>query len=143
MDDRLLEFTVEIVTAYVSNNSVQTSGLQGLVTDVSSALAKLSGPVEPQNVAGRPAVDPKRSIHADHLICLEDGLKFKTLRRHLMVHHGMTPDQYRAKWGLKAEYPMTAPAYSKHRTVLAKRIGLGNKLDRRRRRVTRTGNKDR
>ncbi|MGE0282754.1 MAG: MucR family transcriptional regulator [Rhizobiaceae bacterium] len=127
MSGKLLELTVDIVSAYIGNNPIPPSRLQELVQDVSSALAKISSGTEPEAERRNPAIDPKRSVRHDHIVCLEDGQKYRSLKRHLMSHHGMTPDQYRLKWDLKPDYPMTAPAYSERRSGLAKAIGLGRK----------------
>lgn len=122
----LLESATDIVAAYVSNNKVPAAELPVLIGVVHGALlgaatAARQPPEEPPS----PAVAIRRSVRADAIICLEDGLKFKSLRRHLRVHHGMTPDAYRAKWGLPAEYPMVAPDYSAARSAMAKTLGLG------------------
>ena len=128
-DDTLIELTADVVAAYVSNNPVPAGELPNLIADVHAALGKVGGgapeaaPVDKQ----KPAVNPKKSIHDDYLICLEDGKKFKSLKRHLMTHYGLTPDQYREKWGLDATYPMVAPNYAAARSQLAKKMGLGRK----------------
>ncbi|PWL18367.1 MucR family transcriptional regulator [Falsochrobactrum shanghaiense] len=125
----LLELTAEIVTAYVTNNPIQAAELPNLmqqVHDKFTALGAEAAPEQPK-VELVPAVNPKKSIHSDHLICLEDGLKFKSLKRHLMTHHNLTPEEYRAKWDLPADYPMVAPGYSAARSQLAKAMGLGRK----------------
>ncbi|HEY6630766.1 MAG TPA: MucR family transcriptional regulator [Rhizobiaceae bacterium] len=122
----LMALTAEIVSAYVTKNRVPTTGLPELIASVSDSIRKLSAPApepEPELV---PAVNPKRSVHSDHIVCLEDGKKFKSMKRHL-ASHGLTPQQYRAKWGLPADYPMTAPNYSATRSAMAKDIGLGRK----------------
>lgn len=122
--------TANIVSAYVSNNPVPAQNLGDLIQSVHDSLKRLGSsvvPAEEENV--RPAVNPKRSIHKDHLVCLEDGKKFKSLKRHLMSHHGLTPQQYREKWGLPADYPMVAPAYSAQRSDLARKVGLGKRDD--------------
>ncbi|WP_093666253.1 MucR family transcriptional regulator [Sphingomonas gellani] len=125
----LLTMTADIVAAHVSNNSVPTDTLPDLIQTVHDALASLdpSGPPRPA-----PAVSVTESVGQDHLVCLEDGKKLKTLRRHLMMRYGMTPEQYRAKWNLPADYPMVAPAYAERRRSLAKQIGLGTSANRRR-----------
>jgi predicted transcriptional regulator len=127
MKDKLLELTADIVSAYVGNNTMPTSDLAKLVTDVSNAISRLAPSSAPEPEQRRPAVNPKRSMHDDYMICLEDGRKFKSLKRHLMAHHGLTPEQYRAKWGLAADYPMVAPTYAAKRSQLAKEVGLGRK----------------
>jgi len=125
MKDKLLELTADIVSAYVGNNSTPTSDLANLVTDVSNAIARLSPSAAPEPEQKRPAVNPKRSVHDEYVVCLEDGKRFKSLKRHLMAHHHLTPDQYRSKWGLTADYPMVAPNYAAKRSELAKEVGLG------------------
>lgn len=128
MNDELIELTAGIVSAYVSNNPVPAGELAGLIADVSRSLETLrNGAPVPEQEPQKPAVNPKKSVHNDHIICLEDGLKFKSLKRHLTTHHGMTSDEYRAKWGLPADYPMAAPAYSAARSAMAKSLGLGRK----------------
>ncbi len=127
--EMLMELTAEVVAAYVSNNSVPAGELPALIADVHSALGRMDAPVAPVPVVEKqkPAVNPKRSIHDDYIICLEDGKKFKSLKRHLMTHYGLTPEQYREKWELDATYPMVAPNYAAARSVLARKIGLGRK----------------
>ncbi|MGB3643536.1 MAG: MucR family transcriptional regulator [Mesorhizobium sp.] len=118
----------DIVSAYVSNNSVPVADLPTLISDVNAALLRLSTvETEPSAEPLKPAVPVKRSLHSDHIVCLEDGLKFKSLRRHLLTHHGMSPEEYREKWGLPSDYPMVAPDYSDARSALAKKMGLGRK----------------
>ena len=128
MDDKseIIEMTTDIVSAYVSNNSIGAADLPGLIQNVHRALAEvMSGedmtPPEPQE----PAVSVKKSITPDFLICLEDGRKFKSLKRHLRTKYDLSPDEYRAKWGLPKDYPMVAPNYAKARSDLAKQMGLG------------------
>ena len=123
-NEMLITLTADIVAAHVSNNSVAVSDLPVLISNVHSALAGLSGAHAPV-VAPEPAVPIRNSIKRDFIVCLEDGKKLKMLKRHLMTHYGMTPDDYRAKWGLAADYPMVAPAYAEQRRDLAKAIGLG------------------
>jgi predicted transcriptional regulator len=124
----LLEITADIVSAYVANNPVPAADLPSLIGDVRAALGKLSTDgIEPAEEPQKPAVNPKRSVHDDYIVCLEDGKKFKSLKRHLATHHGMTADEYRAKWNLSADYPMVAPGYSAARSELAKQMGLGRK----------------
>ncbi|WP_412050839.1 MULTISPECIES: MucR family transcriptional regulator [unclassified Hoeflea] len=125
--DLLIELTAEIVAAFVSNNSVAANDLPNLISQVHAALGGTTVPVEEVLEKQKPAVTVRRSIQNDHLICLEDGQKFKSLKRHLMSHHGLTPDQYREKWDLPADYPMVAPAYAEARSRLAKEMGLGQK----------------
>ncbi len=124
----LLGLTAEIVSAHVSNNSVSVTDLPNLITEVHRTLAALGGMAPAPRVEAEkptPAVPVKKSITPDYLICLEDGKKMKMLKRHLQTSYGMTPEQYREKWGLAADYPMVAPNYAKHRSSLAKKIGLG------------------
>ena len=121
--DNLIELTADIVSAYVSNNSIQSSDLSVLISEVHTALHQtLGGPAEPEP---EPAVSIKKSVTPDYIICLDDGKKFKSLKRHLRVHYNLTPEEYREKWGLPADYPMVAPNYAKARSKLAKKIGLG------------------
>jgi len=127
-NDMLIELTADVVAAYVSNNPVPVSELSNLIADVHTALGRVGAageqaPAEKQ----KPAVNPKRSVHDDYIICLEDGKKFKSLKRHLMTHYGLTPEQYREKWGLDPNYPMVAPNYAAARSQLAKKMGLGRK----------------
>ncbi|RWG03910.1 MAG: transcriptional regulator [Mesorhizobium sp.] len=124
---QLIELTADIVSAYVSNNPVPAASLPDLIASVNSSLSKIGGPAAPETSVQSPAVNPKRSVFPDYIICLEDGKQFKSLKRHLHVHYGLTPDQYRAKWGLKPEYPMVAPNYAAQRSTLAKASGLGRK----------------
>ena len=127
-NDLLAELTADVVSAYVSNNPVPASDLPGLISEIHVALGKtLGGVVEEVQEKPRPAVNPKRSVTDDYIICLEDGQKFKSLKRHLMSHYGLTPEEYREKWSLPADYPMVAPNYAKQRSELAKKMGLGRK----------------
>jgi predicted transcriptional regulator len=123
----LLGLTAEIVSAHVSNNSVSVSDLPNLITEVHRTLTQLGVGVAPRIEPEKqpPAVPVKKSITPDYLVCLEDGKKMKMLKRHLQTSYNMTPDQYREKWGLGSDYPMVAPNYAKHRSSLAKKIGLG------------------
>jgi predicted transcriptional regulator len=127
MDDNetLVTLAADIVVAHVSNNSVAISDLPTLIQNVYAALAGLSQPVLPPVVKQEPAVSIRASIKPDYIVCLEDGKKLKMLKRHLMTHYQMTPDDYRAKWSLPADYPMVAPNYAEQRRMLAKAIGLG------------------
>lgn len=123
-----IELTAKLVAAYVSKNPVPMSDLSGLITATYAAISRLH--VEPEPVIEekpRPAVPIRKSVTADYLICLEDGKKFKSLKRHLSTHYDMTPVQYREKWNLPADYPMVAPSYSAARSSLAKTMGLGRK----------------
>ena len=124
----LMEHVTDIVVAYVKNNGLEPGKLPSLIGDVHAALSRLGegGVVEPAP-ASEPAVNPKRSVKGDHIVCLEDGKHFKSLKRHLMAEHGMTPAEYRAKWNLSSTYPMVAPEYAAQRSTLAKSMGLGRK----------------
>jgi predicted transcriptional regulator len=131
-DELIVELTAEVVAAYVSNNVVPVSELPGLIADVHNALGNMAGPQEPVVVEKpKPAVPVKKSVQDDQITCLECGLKFKSLKRHLMTHHNLSPEEYREKWELSAEYPMVAPAYAEARSRLAKEMGLGQKRKRR------------
>lgn len=123
----LLALVTDIVSAHVGNNTVASADLPGLITNVYGALAGLGEPVVQIEARPDPAVSVRASVKPDHIVCLEDGKKLKMLKRHLMSDHGMTPEQYRARWGLAADYPMVAPNYSEKRRGLAKQIGLGRK----------------
>jgi predicted transcriptional regulator len=123
--EMLITLTADIVAAHVSNNSVAVSDLPVLIGNVHQALAGLSASRAAPTVVAEPAVPIRLSVKKDYIVCLDDGKKLKMLKRHLMTHYGMTPDDYRAKWGLPADYPMVAPAYAEQRRVLAKAIGLG------------------
>ncbi|HET7412124.1 MAG TPA: MucR family transcriptional regulator [Pararhizobium sp.] len=123
----LLQLTSEIVSAHVSNNPVPLGDLAGLIQTVHSTLTGLNTPAAETEVELKPAVNPKKSVTDDYIVCLEDGRKMKMLRRHLATAYGMTPEEYRAKWGLSHDYPMVAPAYARKRQELAKQIGLGRK----------------
>ncbi|SER20587.1 transcriptional regulator, MucR family [Faunimonas pinastri] len=126
--DNLIELTAEIVSAYVSNNSIASADLSNLINDVHAALQRTAGGTfEPEPEPQRPAVPVKKSVNSDFIICLEDGKKFKSLKRHLRTHYNLTPEEYREKWGLPADYPMVAPNYAKARSKLAKDMGLGQK----------------
>lgn len=128
-----IELTAEIVSAYVSNNTVAAAEIPSLINQVHAALSRVSGkpgesPAEPL----KPAVSVKKSITPEHIVCLEDGKKFKSLKRHLRTQYNMTPEQYREKWNLGADYPMVAPNYAAARSQLAKQMGLGQQRRRRR-----------
>ena len=120
----LLELTTEIVVAHVGNNLLPVSDLPALIEDVYKTLADL-GETSEEPEKPVPAVPVKKSVFPDYIICLENGKKLKMLKRHLMTAYNMTPEEYREKWGLPADYPMVAPNYAKHRSSLAKEIGLG------------------
>lgn len=127
-DGFLVELSAEIVSAYVGHNALSVTDLPKLIAEVHNALKSLQGgtqPVAPTEL--KPAVPVRKSIAPDYLICLEDGKKFKSLKRHLRTHYDLSPEQYREKWGLAADYPMVAPNYSETRSRLAKDNGLGRK----------------
>lgn len=126
----LVEYSTEIVAAYVSHNAISPTDLPKLIADVHSALKALgaeeaAAPVEER----KPAVPVRKSVTSDYIVCLEDGKKFKSLKRHLRTHYNLSPEEYREKWGLPADYPMVAPSYSATRSKLAKDNGLGRKAD--------------
>ena len=125
-DDTLITLTADIVAAHVSNNSVSVNDLPLLIQNVHGALSGLSGSSAPE-ARPEPRVPIRSSIKPDYIVCLEDGKRLKMLKRHLMTHYQMTPDQYRQKWGLASDYPMVAPNYAEQRRALAKSIGLGTK----------------
>ncbi|WP_405131486.1 MULTISPECIES: MucR family transcriptional regulator [Sphingomonas] len=127
LQETLITLTADIVAAHVSNNSVAVSDLPVLIAHVHGALSNLGGPAPVEIVKQEPAVSVRSSIKPDFIVCLEDGKKLKMLKRHLMTHYQMTPEQYRAKWNLPADYPMVAPNYAEQRRTLAKKIGLGTK----------------
>jgi predicted transcriptional regulator len=133
-EETLLTLTADIVAAHVSNNSVAVNDLPNLIQNVHGALAGISGIGAAAEPKPEPKVSIRSSIKPDYIVCLEDGKRLKMLKRHLMTHYNMTPDQYRQKWGLNADYPMVAPNYAEQRRALAKSIGLGTK-----RRRTRAG----
>lgn len=126
-DLSLLHLTASIVSAYVGNNPVPVSGLPDLISGVNAALSGVSQEVKLPEPELKPAVNPKRSVFPDYIISLEDGRKYKSLKRHLATSYGLTPDEYRAKWGLPKDYPIVAPSYSAARSALAKSLGLGRK----------------
>lgn len=130
MQETFITLTADIVAAHVSNNSVAVNDLATLITNVHTALANLGTPAAAVVVKQEPAVSIRASIKPDYIVCLEDGKKLKMLKRHLMTHYSMTPEQYRAKWGLATDYPMVAPNYAEQRRTLAKAIGLGTKRKR-------------
>ncbi|MFA5969584.1 MAG: MucR family transcriptional regulator [Sphingomonas sp.] len=127
LQETLITLTADIVSAHVSNNSVAVSDLPLLISNVHGALSNLGTPIPEPEVKQEPAVSIRASIKPDYIVCLEDGKKLKMLKRHLMTHYKMTPEQYRAKWNLPADYPMVAPNYAEQRRSLAKKIGLGTK----------------
>jgi predicted transcriptional regulator len=131
-----MELAADIVSAYVSNNSVPAGDLPGLISQVHLALARVgNGAAEASAEAPKPAIAIKKSITPDYIICLEDGKKFKSLKRHLRTQYNLTPEQYREKWGLAPDYPMVAPNYAKARSDLAKEMGLGQQRRKRRARA--------
>ena len=125
--ETLITLTADIVSAHVSNNSVAVSDLPLLISNVHNALSGLGEHKEEPAPRPEPKVSIRSSIKPDYIVCLEDGKKLKMLKRHLMTHYNMTPDEYRQKWGLNADYPMVAPNYAEQRRALAKSIGLGTK----------------
>jgi predicted transcriptional regulator len=130
MQETLVTLTADIVAAHVSNNSVAVSDLPLIIQNVHGALAGLGKAAEEPEVKQEPAVSIRSSVKPDYVVCLEDGKKLKMLKRHLMTHYQMTPEQYRQKWNLPADYPMVAPNYAEQRRSLAKKIGLGTKRGR-------------
>lgn len=126
-DNNLLDLTADIVASHVMNNSVSANDVAGMIKTVHAALKGLGAAVIEPELAQEPAVSIRESIKPDYIVCLEDGKKLKMLKRHLMTHYQMTPDQYRAKWKLTADYPMVAPNYAEQRRELAHKIGLGRK----------------
>src|SRR5436853_5384323 len=125
-EDDLLKMTAEVVSAYVSNNTLATGQLGDVIQSVYNSLRLLEGQAaEPPSEPLRPAVPVRKSVTPEFLICLEDGKKLKMLKRHLRSTYNLTPDEYRAKWGLAPEYPMVAPKYAEQRSEFAKKIGLG------------------
>lgn len=123
----LLSLTADIVSSHVANNTVAVSDLATVISSVYTTLARLGGETAVDSPKQEPAVSVRASVKPDHIVCLEDGKKLKMLKRHLMTRYGMTPDSYRAKWSLPADYPMVAPDYAAQRRTLAKKIGLGTK----------------
>jgi predicted transcriptional regulator len=127
-----IELTAEIVSAYVSNNTVAAGDIPSLINQVHAALSRVSGKAADGSAEPlKPAVSLKKSITPEYIVCLEDGKKFKSLKRHLRTQYNMTPEQYREKWGLNADYPMVAPNYAAARSQLAKQMGLGQQRRRR------------
>ena len=126
LQTNFIELAADIVSAYVSNNSVAAADLPALIGEVHAALVRVgSGTAVAATDVLKPAVPPKKSVTNDYIICLEDGKKFKSLKRHLRTQYNMTPDEYREKWGLPPDYPMVAPNYANARSELAKQMGLG------------------
>ena len=131
-DGNFIELTAEIVSAYVSNNTVSAGDIPGLINQVHAALSRVSGKSgEGGTEPLKPAVSLKKSVTPEHIVCLEDGKKFKSLKRHLRTQYNMTPEQYRDKWNLPPDYPMVAPNYAAARSQLAKQMGLGQQRRRR------------
>jgi predicted transcriptional regulator len=128
-----IELAAEIVSAYVSNNNVTSADLPSLINEVHAVLARIAnGATETPAEVPKPAVPVKKSVTPDYIVCLEDGKKFKSLKRHLRTQYNMTPEQYREKWGLPSDYPMVAPNYARARSELAKEMGLGQQRRKRR-----------
>jgi len=127
MNETLITLTSDIVAAHVSNNSVGVDDLPKLISSVYGALAGLGHSTAVEEARPEPAVSIRTSVKPDYIVCLEDGKKLKMLKRHLMTHYNMTPEEYRRRWGLPADYPMVAPNYAETRRKLAKQIGLGRK----------------
>jgi predicted transcriptional regulator len=121
----LIELTADIASAYVENNALPPGDLPALINSIHRALANIGTPAAAAEPVRAPAVSIRRSIGEDYLVCLEDGRKFKSLKRHLRTKYGMSPEEYRVKWGLPRDYPMVAPSYAKARSDLAKQMGLG------------------
>lgn len=128
-NDFVVTLVADVVAAYVSNNSIRAAEVPALINDVYAAFMKAGGAVEAEPVVEKqkPAVNPKKSVFDDYIICLEDGKQFKSLKRHIMTHYGLSPEQYREKWNLDMNYPMVAPKYAAERSNLAKQMGLGRK----------------
>ncbi|MCT2557539.1 MucR family transcriptional regulator [Tsuneonella sp. YG55] len=137
----LITLTADIVSAHVANNTIAIDDVPRLVRSVHDALASLGSAAEKEEELPPPAVSIRSSVKKDHLVCLEDGKKMKMLKRHLMTEHGMTPDEYRQRWGLSADYPMVAPDYAATRRDLALKIGLGRKPNQKRGRRKGSGEK--
>ena len=128
MNETLITLTSDIVAAHVSNNSVSVEEMTALISNVYAALAGLGQEApEPEAAPLKPAVSVRASIKPDHITCLDCGMELKMLKRHLSTHHSMTPDDYRARWGLNSDYPLVAPNYADKRRDLAVKIGLGRK----------------
>jgi predicted transcriptional regulator len=126
----LVELTAQIISAYVSNNAVVAADLPAIIGDVHDALTKASQRVSQSDRDElRPAVPLRKSVTADYIVCLEDGKKFKSLKRHLRTHYNLSPEEYREKWGLPHDYPMVAPNYAAARSALAKKMGLGTRRE--------------
>ena len=126
-NEMLITLTSDIVAAHVSNNNVAVEDVAGLISNVFGALSGIGQATVTEEKLPEPAVSVRSSIKPDYIVCLEDGKKLKMLKRHLMTHYNLTPEQYRARWNLPADYPMVAPNYAEKRRDLAKKIGLGRK----------------
>jgi predicted transcriptional regulator len=130
--ESLIDLAADIVSAYVSNNTVPAADLPALIASVHRALSSThAGSAEPEPEPLKPAVNPKKSVFPDYIVCLEDGKKFKSLKRHLRTHYDLSPEEYREKWALAPDYPMVAPNYAAARSALAKKMGLGQQRRRR------------
>ena len=127
MKETLITLTSDIVAAHLSNNNVDVDAVPGLITNVYTALAGLGEAAEAEEELPEPAVSIRASVKPDYIVCLEDGKKLKMLKRYLRTNYDMTPEEYRARWGLPSDYPMVAPNYAEKRRDLAKKIGLGRK----------------
>jgi predicted transcriptional regulator len=130
--DHLVALATDIVCAFVSNNTVNAADLPGVIAAVHGALAQATGGQPPTPAVRedqKPAISLKKSITPEYLICLEDGKKFKSLKRHIRTHYNLSPEEYRDKWGLPHDYPMVAPNYAEARSALAKKMGLGTRRD--------------
>jgi predicted transcriptional regulator len=126
----LVKLTAEIVSAYVSKNSITTAELTGLIGDVHAALSRATGQVSAPAIEElKPAIAVKKSVTSEYIVCLEDGKKFKSLKRHLRTHYNLSPEEYREKWDLPHDYPMVAPNYAAARSQLAKKMGLGTRRE--------------
>jgi predicted transcriptional regulator len=126
----LMEYTVEIVSSFVSNNTVAADDLPALIAATHQALSRVGGEVTgTERDDQKPAISVKRSVTPEYIVCLEDGKKFKSLKRHLRTHYNLSPEQYREKWGLPHDYPMVAPNYAAARSDLAKKMGLGTRRE--------------
>lgn len=129
-NSELVELTAQIVSAYVSNNTVVATELPNLISETHSALSRATGGAPlPEREDAKPKVPVKKSVMPEYIICLEDGKKFKSLKRHLRTHYNLSPEEYREKWGLPHDYPMVAPNYARARSDLAKKMGLGTRRE--------------
>ena len=129
-NERLVELTADIVSAYVSNNTVVPADIPSIIAEIHQALQRASSTAAvPAREDLKPAVAIKRSVNDDYIVCLEDGKKFKSLKRHLRTHYNLSPEEYREKWNLPHDYPMVAPNYAKARSQLAKKMGLGTRRE--------------